>query len=244
MAPDEHPGAGHRARLRERFLAHGLAKFTDAEVLELLLTLATPRQDCKQQARALAEAFGGLSAVCDAPPEELAKVKGIGPKNILGLKLIPAVARRYLEDRFTGQPYGDASGVREFLTLELRRIKREVFVALYLDVHRRVLAWEQLFAGTIDQTVVHPREVVARALARGAAAVVCAHNHPSGDPRPSRQDIALTRRLYHACRAVDLDLVDHLVVAEQGVAGLAALGELDKCRREYDALGLDAQADW
>ena len=243
MSDAKHPGDGHRARLRDKFLAHGLTKFTDEEALELLLTLATPRRDCKQQARALLAGLGSLRAVLEAEPRELAKIKGIGPKNILGLKLVPAVARRYLEDRLmTGGGLADPTQAAEYLRLTMGPLKQEVFRVLLLDGAWRVLANEELFAGTLNQAVVYPREVAARALAAGAAAVVAAHNHPGGDPTPSREDRSLTRQLYFACRGVGLELVDHLVVGGDDCYSFRQEGELVPLAREYDALHLEEMA--
>lgn len=238
-APAVHPGQGHRQRLRDKFLAHGLVKFTDEEVLELLLTLATPRQDCKRQARGLLKRFGGLRAALEAAPADLAAVEGIGPKNIMGLKLIPAVARRYLEDRLLGGAgLVPAHEISDYLLWTMAPLAREVFRVLLLDQGRRVLASEDLFAGTLGEAVVYPREVVARALAGGAAAIICAHNHPGGEPRPSRDDLDLTRRLYFACRGVGLELVDHLIVGRQKVHSLAGDPDWARMQSEYAALGL------
>ncbi len=237
----KNPAEGHRARLRDKFLQHGLAKFTDEEALELLLTLATPRRDCKQQARQLMKNLGSLRAVLEAEPKLLAQVKGIGPKNILGLKLVPAVARRYLEDRLlNGAGFEDPAKAADYLQLTMGSLKQEVFRVLLLDAGRRVLAMEDLFSGTLNQAVVYPREVVARALGAGAAAVVAAHNHPGGDPRPSGQDRALTRQLYFACAGVGLELVDHLIVTANGLYSFAQQGDLEALAREYQALKLES----
>lgn len=135
--------------------------------------------------------FGSLRAVLEAPPADLAQIKGIGPKNILGLKLVPAVARRYLEDRLMDQAaLGDPAQAAEYLLLTMGPLKQEVFRVLLLDSRRRVLASEDLFSGTLNQAVVYPREVVAKALAAGASEVVAAHNHPSGDPTPAGRTAA------------------------------------------------------
>ncbi len=240
LAPGaKHPGQGHRARLREKFLRHGLAKFTDEEVLELLLTLATPRRDCKQQARALLKQFGSLRGALEADAKALAMVEGVGPKNILGLKLIPAVAGRYLEDRLlAGGELCDAAGAGEYLRLTMGSLERETFRVLFLDQARRATQAEDLFSGTLTETAVYPREVVARALAQGAAGLICAHNHPSGELRPSRADLELTRRLYYACRAVGLELVDHLIVGRQAVLSLAGQDFWRQMQSEYAAMGL------
>ena len=236
---DGHPGQGHRARLREKFLRHGLVKFTDDEVLELLLTLATPRRDCKLPARALLKSFGSLRGVLEAEPQALSAVEGVGPKNILGLKLVPAVAGRYLEDRLlAGGELCDAAGAAEYLRLTMGPLERETFRVLLLDQRRRVTAVEDLFSGTLAETAVYPREVVAKALAAGAAAIICAHNHPSGELRPSRADLDLTRRLYYACRSVGLELIDHLIVARQAVLSLAGERFWSEMHSEYAAMGL------
>lgn len=236
-----HPGAGHRQRLRERFLEHGLESFTDDQVLELLLTLATPRQDCKLRARALLAEFGSLAAVLDAEAAQLARIKGIGPKNILGLKLIPAVARRYLENRLKrGDQIYDARLAAEHLHMSMRPLQREVFRVMLLDAHRRMIEETDVFSGTLTTSAVYPREVVATALAKGAAAVVCAHNHPSGEPKPSKDDTAITRQLYYACRGVGVELMDHIIVAGDKTYSFAAEGTLAALAYEYEALALEA----
>ena len=234
-----HPGAGHRQRLRERFLEHGLEKFTDAEALELLLTLATPRMDCKQQARELMELCGGLGAVLDADPALLTRVKGVGPKNILGLKLVPAVARRYLEDkvRREARPFSvDRAG--EYLRLTMSHLDREVFRVLFLDKDGRLQATEDMSMGSDHQVVVYPRQVVKKALALDSMALVCAHNHPSGDARPSPRDERLTRLLHYALKGVELELTDHLIVTKDKVYSFAKSGALARLAGEYAMLDL------
>jgi DNA repair protein RadC len=231
MPKPEHPGSGHRARLRDKFLAHGLGKFTDAEVLELLLTLATPRRDCKQAARDLLAGLGSLSAVLEASPERLAGIKGVGPVNILGLKLVPAVARRYLEDRvLTGQAF-DAARAADYLVFTMRPLRQEVFRVMLLDGDQRVLAVEELSRGTLDQAVAFPREVVARALEAGA----------SGRPKPSAYDRELTRTIYFACRTVGLELADHLIVGSREIYSFADQGDLMPLARQFAGLNLKGE---
>lgn len=236
---EAHPGAGHRARLRDKFLAHGLVKFTDEEVLELLLTLATPRQDCKRQARELFARFGSLRGVLEAEPAALAEVKGVGPKNVLGLKLVPAAARRYLEDRLrTAGWVWDASEAEGYLLMTMGALDREVFRLILLDADRRVIGVEDLFLGTADFNPVYPREVIARALKVDARAVVCAHNHPRSPAQPTAEDLDITRRLYHACRGVGLEFADHLIVGAGAVYSFAGAGGLVGPAAECDTLGL------
>jgi DNA repair protein RadC len=149
------------------------------------------------------------------------------------------VARRYLEDRLlTGGGLGDARELAEYLEITMAPLTQEVFRVFLLDGQGRVRSVEDLFSGTLDQAVVYPREVVARALAAGAAGLVCAHNHPSGDCAPSQSDREMTRRLHHACRGVGLELVDHLVVGRGRIHSFAQAGELAAWAAEYQAWGL------
>ncbi|NDY42603.1 DNA repair protein RadC [Dissulfurirhabdus thermomarina] len=210
-------GAGHRERLRERFLENGLGAFTDAEILEVLFGFGTPRQDCKDRARAALARFGSLPAVLEAAPEELRRVPGVGPKNVFALRFVHAVARKFLERRIEGKTYVHAAAdVAAYLGHALADRKRERFLALFLDARHAILGVETLFEGTLTASAVYPREVVKAALARHAAALVFAHNHPSGNTDPSPEDIRLTRNLYLAARLLDIRVLDHLVVGEAG----------------------------
>jgi DNA repair protein RadC len=230
-----HPGSGHRGRLREKFLAHGLAKFTDEEVLELLLTLGTPRRDCKQQARDLMKRFGNLRLVFEADQRELAQIKGLGPKNVLGIKLIHQVARRYLRERLVhGQAVKTSAQAFDFLNLTMRDLKREVFRVIFLSNKNQVITVEDVFVGTLTQSAVYPREVVAQALHHNAAKLIFAHNHPSGDPTPSIDDLRLTKQLVFACRAVDIGVLDHLVIGNNRYCSLADEGHIKAFQQEAD----------
>ena len=190
MKENRHKGEGHRGRLREKFLRAGLDGFHDYEVIELLLTLATPRKDCKQAAKDALRRFHSLPNVMEASADELQEVEGIGPKNLIGLKLVKAVADRYLATRLERKTaVGNSTQLFEYLYLTMRDKQREHFKVICLDAKNRVIAAETLFKGTVTASAVYPREVVRAALKHQAAAVIFAHNHPSGDPAPSREDV-------------------------------------------------------
>ena len=207
----QHPAAGHRQRLRDKFLKAGLRGFHDYE--ELLLTLATPRKDCKPAAKAALQRFGDLASVFEASPRELCEIDGIGPKNLFGIKLIPAVCERYLARRLAaGAVLRDSRALFDYLYQSLQNKKREQFRVIFLDAKNRVLGIQTLFEGTLTASSVYPREVVRAALDHHAAALIFAHNHPSGDPQPSPEDTALTRKLVRACRVVDLTVHEHIII--------------------------------
>ena len=206
-------GEGHRQRLRDKFLAQGIEAFTDAEIIELLLTFGTPRSDCKEAARALLAQFGSLPAVLDAAPVQLQQVKGVGPKNTFALHFIQGVARRYLHQRVVGKEYVRSSReVADYLIHSMRGLQHEVLTVVFLDAAHAVLDATVVAEGTVTVNTIYPRELVKAALARNASALVIAHNHPSGSLTPSRQDSELTRSLYLVCSFMHLDLLDHLII--------------------------------
>ena len=208
-------GAGHRQRLRERFLKRGLDTFQDDEILELLLSFGTPRHDCKVPARAALEEFGSLAAVLEEPLNGLQKIKGIGPKNGFAIHFIQAVARRYLKDRLRDKRYlHSSSEVRDYLLHSLRRLKKEVLMVIYLDSSHAVLDSETVAEGTININTVYPRELVKKALRHNAAAMIIAHNHPSGSITPSEQDMQLTRTLSLLGSMMQIQLLDHLIIGD------------------------------
>ena len=230
-------GEGHRQRLRDKFLAQGIEAFTDAEIIELLLTFGTPRSDCKEAARALLTQFGSLPAVLDAAPVQLQQVKGVGPKNTFALHFIQGVARRYLHQRVVGKEYVRSSReVADYLIHSMRGLQHEVLTVVFLDAAHAVIDVTVVAEGTVTVNTIYPRELVKAALARNASALVIAHNHPSGSLTPSRQDNELTRSLYLVCSFMHLDLLDHLIIgagdqvysfADQGL--MATIRE--DCRR-------------
>jgi DNA repair protein RadC len=231
-----HKGAGHRERLRDRFLKSGLDGFHDYEVIELLLTLATPRKDCKDAAKAALARFKTLQGVLDAAPADLCRLPGIGPKNLIGLKLVPAVSRRYLQQQLEGKtPLTNSRELFDYLNHTIRDKKRECFVAIYLDAKNRVIADEILFTGTVTASAVYPREVVTAALAHTAAAVIFAHNHPSGDPAPSPDDMAITRRLAQACGLMGITVHEHLIIGAEGYFSFADHGHMARINQSVNS---------
>ena len=228
-------GEGHRKRLREKFLESGLDGFHDYEVVELLLTLAMPRKDCKAAAKAAMEQFKTLQGVLEASPKALCEVPGVGPKNLLGIKLIKAVADRYLKKRLLQQDaLNNSKELFEYLYHSIRDKTRECFNVVFLNAKNRVVATETLFEGTLTASSVYPREVVLAALNHHAAALIFAHNHPSGDPKPSPEDVAITRQLVFACRVVGITVHEHLIIGNNRYFSFADEGYISRMNREYD----------
>lgn len=205
---------GHRKRLRERFLQSGLDGFLDYEIVELLLTLGTPRKDCKQMAKEAVKKFGGLQGVLDASVKELQRINGIGPSNAFGIKLFQAVSERYAKERISQKIKLDSSrAVAEYLQRSIGREKKEHFVMLSLDSRNYLIEIHNISVGTLTASLVHPREVFREAIKVSAAQIIISHNHPSGDPEASPEDVALTRRLEEAAKIVGIELLDHVIVA-------------------------------
>ncbi len=210
-------GAGHRQRMREKFMEYGLSVFTDDEILEMLYSFGTPRQDCKERARETKRHFGSLAAALEASPEELQEIAGVGPNNIFALRFIHEVARKFLQTRLRGRTYIKAAGdLVDYLSHAFSFHDREVFVAAFLDTKHGIIEVEQLFEGTLSASVVYTREVMKKALEYNAAALVFAHNHPSGFTDPSPEDRAITNKLFRAALVLDINVLDHIIVGKQG----------------------------
>ena len=207
---------GHRNRLRERFLKSGFTGFAEHEVIELLLTLAIPRSDVKQQAKTLLKRFGSLRGILDAPLTELRSVEGIGEISAISLKIIREAATLYLQEASEGaEVLRDPERLSNFWRMKIGHLKNEVFAVAYLDSAYRLLhdGVETLQEGTIDRAAVYPRRVVETALKHQAAALVLAHNHPNGNVEPSEQDKVVTRAVVLAAETISLRVVDHLIVS-------------------------------
>ncbi len=232
----DHPGAGHRNRLRQRFLEAGLGGFLDYEVIELLLTLATPRKDCKAAAKLALKKFKTLQGVLEAGPRELQDVPGIGPTNLFGIKLIKAVSERFLAKKVIGRnAIANSRDLHSYLNGAIRDKTRECFMAIFLDSKNRVITMETLFEGTLTASGVYPREVVRAALQHHAAALIFAHNHPSGEPRPSSEDMAITRQLVFAARLMGITVHEHLIIGENGYYSFADQGHMARLNSEFEA---------
>jgi DNA repair protein RadC len=216
---------GHRQRLRDKFLKNGLDGFHDYEIIELLLTLGTPRKDCKPMAKKALKKFGSLKAVLEAETTELKEINGVGDNNVFGLKIAQSVARRYLADRIIDKDIvRSADEVMAYLKHSLRDKNREAFLVIYLNGRNQILKMEELFKGTLTTSAVYPREVVKRALDNNAAALVFVHNHPSGNPNPSQDDLSITKKLKEAAKAIDVSIHDHLIIAGNEVYSFADHG--------------------
>ena len=220
----------HRKRLRERFLKNGLAGFAEHEAVELLLTLAVPRRDVKQPAKALLARFGNLRGVLDAPRAELQGVAGVGEVAAIALHVIRAAATLYLQQASEDAPevLTDPQLLSDFWRARIGALKHEVFAVAYLDSAGRLLrdGVETLQEGTIDRAAVYPRRVAEAALRREAAAIVLAHNHPNGRLQPSEHDKLITRAIVLAAQAIGLRVVDHLIVAAQDTFSFRQAGLL------------------
>lgn len=207
-------GAGHRQRLRDKFLSLGVTSFTDVEMVEMLLTMGTPRRDCKDLARAAMAHFGSFAAVLEASSQDLQEIKGLGPNNVFAIHFVHGVARRFLAERVKKKDYVRSSrDVIAHLQHAMAGSKREQFAVVFLDAEHGIIDTKTVAEGTLTSSAVYPREVVKEALSRHAAALVIAHNHPSGNPLPSAEDRKLTRNLFLACSLMDIRLLDHLIIA-------------------------------
>jgi DNA repair protein RadC len=196
-----------------------------------------PRRDCKDAAKAALKLFGSLQAVFEASPKELCAVDGIGPNNLLGIKLIKAVSERYLTGRLEKKnALNNSKELFDFLYHRLRDKRRECFQVIYLDAKNKVVGTETLFEGTLTASAIYPREVVLAALHHNAAAVIFAHNHPSGDPQPSDDDVSITRQLIFACRVLGITVHEHLIIGNNRYFSFADQGYIVRMNREMDNL--------
>ena len=216
---------GHRQRLREKLTLAGSSALHDYELLELYLFRSIPRRDVKPLAKELIARFGDLGGVTTAPLEQLTRIKGVSEKTAAELKLIQALSERLAREQVIGRPVISSwSALVGYCRTALQYERTEQFRVLFLDRKNRLIADEVLGRGTIDHAPVYPREVVKRALAHEASALILVHNHPSGDATPSQTDIEMTKTLADVCQPFDIVLHDHLVIARENTASFKTLG--------------------
>jgi DNA repair protein RadC len=226
--------SGHRKRLREKFNRSGLKGFHDYEIIEILRSLGTPRRDCKTPAKEAIRRFKTLRGVLEAAPEELQQIEGIGPHNIFGIKLVQEVAREFLKERIIEQPiYKSAQEVFDYLYHAMRDLKKEVFKVLFLNGQNQIIETADLFEGTLTSSAVSPREVMANALKKNTASLLFVHNHPSGNPGPSKGDKELTRDLVYASSIMGTKVLDHIIIGDNRYFSFAGQGLIEEYELDF-----------
>jgi DNA repair protein RadC len=218
---------GHRRRLRDRFLSGGDGALADYELLELLLCQAQPRVDMKPAAKALLKRFGSFAGVMAAAPAQLQEVDGVGPAAAVIIKVVQASALRMAQQELVRRDViGSWKKLLDYCRMRMAEEKTEQFRLLFLDNKNAVIADEEQQRGTVNHTPVYPREVVKRALELGASAIILVHNHPSGDPTPSEDDIVMTKEVAAAAEKLGIAVHDHIVIGRKGHASLRSMGHL------------------
>jgi len=235
--------SGHRERLRQRFLSNGIEGFLDYEILELLLTLSTPRKDCKKIAKDILEKFVNIQNVFEADPDELIKIKGLGNNNIMPVLIIKAVAETYLKKKILKKNIVSCSkDVFDYLFYSMRDKDLEIFKTIVLDNKNKIIDTKDIHTGSISSSAVYPREIIKYALSQKATSIIFVHNHPSGDITPSSSDIRITRKLVHACMYVDIKVHEHIIIGDNIYFSFADEGYIKKFVSEFISMekeGLD-----
>jgi DNA repair protein RadC len=224
-APSKTDSAGHRSRLRGRLLAGGSEALQDYELIEYLLALAIPRRDTKPLAKALLREFGGIGGVLSADPEALLRTKGVTETAAAALKIAQAAALRLLRNEIIEKPVlASWQSLIDYLRADMAHITIERVRVLHLNAKNMLIRDEIVSEGSIDQAAVHVREVIRRAIDLGSSAIILVHNHPSGDPAPSRADISLTRDIIDAGKRLNVSVHDHVIIGATGHSSMRALG--------------------
>lgn len=237
MEKQKNRSEGHRERLREKFIRSGIAGFHDYEIVELLLTLGTPRKDCKQQAKEAIKRFKSLRGVLEAPLEELQEIDGIGPHNAFGIKLVQEVAREFLKEKILEKPICKSSKeVFDYLYHSMRDLKKEVFKVIFLDGKNRIIGIEDLFEGSLNSSSVYPREVIKTAIKNNAASLIFVHNHPSGNPEPSESDKEITEDLVFAGNIMQIKVLDHIIVGDNRYFSFADDGLIEEYELNFSSI--------
>lgn len=220
-------GAGHRARLRERLLNGGAEALADYEVLEYLLFGAQARGDMKPVAKDLLKRFGSLAGVLEASPGALKQVQGVSEASVGALKIAALAARRMARSEVRQKPVlGSWQALLDYLAIDMANLTVERVRVLYLNTRNQLILDDHVGDGSIDEAAIHPREVIRRGLDIGATALILVHNHPSGNPEPSRADIQITHRIAEAGRLLGITVHDHVIVGREGHVSLRTKGLL------------------
>lgn len=218
---------GHRQRLKDRFLKSGAGSLADYELLELVLCLAIPRRDVKPLAKALLERFGNFAEVINADADRLKEINGIGDNAVVALKLLRDGAVKLTQENIIDRPLLSSwTALIDYCRASMAYKKTEQFRILFLDKKNVLIADEIQQEGTVDHTPVYPREVIKRALELGASAILLVHNHPSGDPTPSRSDIEMTKEIAEAGKKLSVKLHDHIIMGKSGYVSFKTLNLL------------------
>jgi DNA repair protein RadC len=226
-APSLPDQSGHRARLRQRLFLQGEEALLDHELVEYLLALAIPRRDTKPLAKALLAEFGGIGGVFGAEPEALMRVSGMGDTSAAAIKIVQAAALRLLRVEASTRPVlASWQALLDYLHADMAHRTNERVRVLHLNARNMLVRDEVMSDGSIDEAALYVREVIRRAIDLGSAAIILVHNHPSGDPAPSRADIDITRRVAEAGKRLGIALHDHIIIAGSGHSSLRAMGLL------------------
>ncbi len=220
-------GTGHRARLRKRLIEGGGEALLDHELIEYLLTLVIPRRDTKPLAKQLIHEFGGIGGLLSADAEAIMRSGGVGESTAAALKIVQAAALRMLRSEVAQQPIlASWQALLDYLRIDMAHLTTERVRILHLNAKNMLIRDEVMAEGSIDQAVIHVREVIRRAIDLGSAAIILVHNHPSGDPQPSRADIALTRDIADAGRKLGISVHDHVIIGARGHSSMRGMGLL------------------
>ncbi len=225
---------GHRKRLREKFIRSGLSGFHDYEIIELLLSLGTPRKDCKKPAKEAIKRFKTLRGVLAASLEDLQEIDGIGPHSAFGIKLVQEVAREFLKGKIVDKPvYKSAKEIFDYLYHSMRDLRKEVFKVIYLNSQNQIIDTADLFEGTLSSSAISPREVMESAIKHNAASLLFVHNHPSGNPEPSGSDKQVTRDLVYAGSIMQIRVLDHIVIGSNRYFSFAGEGLIEEYELDF-----------
>jgi DNA repair protein RadC len=222
-----HDGAGHRARLRQKLAESGGGALHDHELIEYLLALAIPRRDTKPLAKALLREFGGIGGLMTADWQAIARVPGMGDTSVAAIKIVQATALRMLRNEVAARPVlGSWQALLDYLRADMAFLGVERVRVLHLNSRNMLIRDDHMGDGSIDQAAIYTREVIKRAIDFGSAALILVHNHPSGSPEPSRQDIEVTRQIIEAGKRLGISVHDHIIIGAQGHVSLRAKGLL------------------